>query len=141
MTATKIKTATFKHIEAELYAYPDTKKEIARLREEILHGKANDDENIGGGRSNIPGRPTERVATRLVMSKRLRNLEEVAEAIDRVYERLPEGHQKLVKLRYWGKYRRPTWDDIAGKLFISKRQAMRWRDEIVHLIADQLGWR
>jgi len=37
MIAEKLMPATFRHIEAELYAYHDTKKEIKKLREQILH--------------------------------------------------------------------------------------------------------
>ena len=77
----KLKRATFKYIESELYSYKDTLKEIDQLRDEILYGRNNDDENIGGGRSSLPGKPTEQIATRLLTHKTLRNREEVANAI------------------------------------------------------------
>jgi RinA family phage transcriptional activator len=48
--ATKLRKATFKHIESELYSYHDTLKEINRLRKDIIFTNENDDENIGGGR-------------------------------------------------------------------------------------------
>jgi len=139
--ATKLKKATFKHIESELYSYHDTLKEINRLRKDIMFTKENDDENIGGGKNNLPSSPTERIATRLASHKRLNNLEEVTNAIQKVYTGLPEDYQKLVRLKYWTRPQTLTWEGIADKLFITSRQAMRWRDEVVWSIGEVLGWR
>ncbi|MCA1029305.1 transcriptional regulator [Cytobacillus kochii] len=140
-TATKLKKATFKHIESELYSYKDTLKEIEQLRKDIMFCNENDDENIGGGRNIIPSSPTERIATRLMTHKRLNQLEEVASAIQKVYTGIPEDYQKLVRLRYWTKPQTLTWEGIAGKLFITSRTAQRWRDEIIYSIAETIGWR
>jgi RinA family phage transcriptional activator len=140
-TAIKLKKATFKHIEAELYAYHDTLKEIQQLREHIMFCKDEYDENVGGGRSNIPSSPTERIATRLTTHKRLKQLEEITNAIQKVYTGLPEDYQKLIRLKYWTKPQTLTWEGIADKLHIGRRTAFRMRDEIVETIAEVLGWR
>lgn len=139
--ANKLKKATFKHIESELYSYHDTLKEISNLRKDIMFCSENDDENIGGGRNNLPSSPTERIATRLATHKRLIQLEEVTNAIYKVFQGLPEDYQKLVRLKYWTRPQTLTWEGIADKLYITSRQAMRWRDEIVYTIAEVLGWR
>lgn len=137
-TAIRIRKGTFKHIEQELYSYHDTQKEIANLRNDIMFGK-NTEENVG--RSSEPGRPTERIATRLTTHKRLTELEKVAHAIEKVYTRLPEDYQKLIKLKYWTRPQTLTWEGISNKLHVSSRQAQRWRDEIVYAIAEVVGWR
>lgn len=131
----------FKKAEAEWYNYHNTLKEIAKLRQEIMNPVQESDENIGGGKSNIPGKPTERIATRLATHKQLRYLEEVVEAIEKVYNALPDNYKKLVRYRYWSKEKNLTWDGIALKLHVSKRQAMRWRDDIIHATMEVLGWR
>jgi RinA family phage transcriptional activator len=141
VAATKLKKATFKHIESELYSYKDTLKEIEFIRNNIMFCKEEIDENVGGSRASLPGKPTESIATRLATHKRLAQLEEIVNAIEKVYTRLPETHQRLIQLWYWTRPRRYTWDGVAEKLFISKRQAMRWRDEIIYAIAEVLGWR
>jgi RinA family phage transcriptional activator len=138
---TKLKKATFKHIESELYSYHDTLREINNLRKDIMFCNENEDENIGGGRNNLPSSPTERIATRLATHKRLTRLEEVANSIEKVYTGLPDDYQRLVKLKYWTRPQRLTWEGIAGKLHVTSRQAMRWRDEIVWTIGEVLGWR
>lgn len=140
-TAIKLKKATFKHIESELYSYHETLKEIQSLRQNIMFTKENNDENVGGGRSSLPYSPTEATATRLATHKKLTQLEEVANAVQKVYTGIPETHRKLLEMKYWKRPQIYTWDGIADKLFISKRQAMRWRDEIVQTTAEILGWR
>lgn len=137
----KMRKATFKHVESELFAYKDTLKEIEQLRLNIMHCNESDDENIGGGRSSQPSAPTERIATRLMTNKQLGKLEEIAGAIRKVYTTAPDHHKSLIHLKYWDRPQRFTWDGIAEQLHVSKRQAMRWRDEVVYAICRELGWR
>ncbi|PEP96797.1 transcriptional regulator [Bacillus toyonensis] len=137
----KLKGATFKYIESELYGYSDTLREIVFLRKNLIFCSPHEDENIGGGRRNVPDRPTERIGTKLMVHKKLRRLEELADAMEHVYVLLEPEKQKLVKLRYWTKPQCKTWEGIAEDLHITKRTALRWRDGIVYAIAEKLGER
>ncbi|CAH0186719.1 transcriptional regulator [Peribacillus simplex] len=139
--ASKLKKPTFKHIESELYSYHDTLKEIQFLRTNIMFTKENDDENVGGGRSSFISSPTEQIGTRLATHKRLVKLEEITNAIEKVYTVLPENHQLLIKLKYWTRPQTKTWEGIAMELHVSRRQAFNWRDEIVKTLAEVIGWR
>jgi RinA family phage transcriptional activator len=139
--ATKLKKATFQHIESELYSYHDTLKEIKILRDNIMFCNENDDENIGGGRNNLPSSPTERIATRLATHKRLIQLEEVTNSIYKVYTGLPEDYKKLIRLKYWTRPQLKTWDGIAEEIPVSRRTAFNMRDEIIYAIGEVLGWR
>jgi RinA family phage transcriptional activator len=139
--AIKPTKTTFKKVEAEWYDYHKTLKEIARLREEIMNPFQEVDENIGGGRSNQTSSPTERIATRLMTNKQLKYLTEITEAIEQVYNALPDEYKELVRLRYWNKNNQLSWDGVATKLNVSKRQGMRWRDEIIQATVEVLGWR
>lgn len=139
--ATKI---TFKKTEAEWYNYHHTLKEIARLREEIMNPFDEEpDENYGGGVNSVrvPGDPTGKMATRLMTSKQLNYLTEIVEAIEKVYNALPDDYKELVRVKYWNKNKQLNWDGIALELNISKRQAQRWRNEIVQATVELLGWR
>ncbi|WP_100489429.1 transcriptional regulator [Sporolactobacillus pectinivorans] len=135
----KLRSATFKHIEAELYAFNDTKKEIRKLREEVIFGVNNDDENVGGGRSNYPGRPTELIATRLATNRKLRNLEEIVQAIETAYSQVTEDHRKIIKLRYWSNLNL-TWDSIADRCNMHRNTATKYRKDFVLIVADKIGW-
>lgn len=141
LTITKIKKATFKHIESELYSYKETKKEIQRLRQEIMNPYDDDpDENIGSSGTSTPGRPTERMATRLLTHKTLRNLEEIIEAIDYAYNLVSEDHRRVINAKYWSG-KRMNWDGVADEVNMHKNTAMKLRKDVVMLIADKIGWR
>jgi len=139
--AVKTKKITFKKTESEWYNYHETLKEIARLREEIMNPTQLEDHNIGGEKVFSNSSPTENIAVRLTTSKQLSYLTEVVEAIDKVYNALPDEYKQLVRKRYWSKNRELNWDGVALECNVSKRQAMRWRDEIINATVEVLGWR
>ena len=103
-TAYDIKPGTFKYIESEIYNLHENKKEINRLRLEILNPTKEVDTNIVYGplQKGEPVRTTELMATRLLTNKMLRNLEEMVEAVEYVYEQLPEEHKKVIRLKSIG---------------------------------------
>lgn len=140
-TTYKVKKATFKHIESELYAYKDTLKEISKLRQEIMAGQPREvDENVGSNRSPEPGRPTEKIVTRLLTHKTLRNLEEIIEAIDAVYNAMSEDHKLVIRTKYWsGKHL--TWEDVALQANMHRNTAMKLRRDVIYMVADKIGWR
>lgn len=140
MIDVKVRKSTMKHIESELLSYHDTRKEIIRLRNEIMYTRAPMDDS-GGGRSSLPGDPTGRVATRLTSHKQLGHLEETVQAIEDVYNRLPEEKKRLINLYYWTRPQILSWEGIAQKLHVSRKTAFNWRDDIIYAISDQLGWR
>jgi len=99
------------------------------------------DDNKGGANSaRVPNSPTERIATMLVMDKRLRELERITEAIETVYQSLDTERKKLIRLKYWTKPQTLTWEGIALKLNVSRATVFRWREEVVNAIAEKLGW-
>lgn len=135
----------FRHVEAELFAYPFRKKEIARLREEILNpfDEEPDDKTVVKGKNSvrIPEDPTGRQALKLVSHTRLMHLERVSDAIEEVYHRLSDQQRKMVELKYWTQPQRLTTIGICELVGISDRTYSRWRRQIVHGIAEILGWK
>jgi RinA family phage transcriptional activator len=143
--AVATKKDVFKRVEAVLYSYPQMKKEIQMIRENIMFCKEEVDENVGGGRPSLPGKPTERIATKLAMNKRLEQLEQITKTIDDVYQSLPDEYKKLIQLRYWTsrKYRwerKLTWERIADELHVGRRTVFRMREEVIEAIAKRLEW-
>ncbi|RJE88614.1 transcriptional regulator [Paenibacillus sp. 1011MAR3C5] len=137
----KLRRGTFQHVESELYAYHDTRKEIVRLKNEILYGRTNEDENVGGGRGSGVSDPTARTAVLLTSHKKLEQLQNITDAIEAVYEALPKDKQRLVTLRYWTRPQTLTWEGIAKEIPAHRATAIRWRDEIISAIAYKVGWR
>lgn len=140
VTEINIRRDVFRHVEAELYAYPFRKKEIARLREEILYPHQPEDEQNVKSMGNKIGDPTAKKAIALATHTRLMHLERMVDAIEQVYNRLPEPKRELVKVKYWTSPQRLTTIGICETLGISERTFRRWRIQIVGEIAEILGW-
>jgi RinA family phage transcriptional activator len=68
-------------------------------------------------------------------------LESTVEAIENVYNRLPEEKKLLVNIYYWTRPQTLSWEGVAQKLHVSRKTAFNWRDEIIWAISEQLGWR
>lgn len=139
MAAIKLRSGTIKHIEAEIYDYHDTLKRIKVRREELMSDPAKEEGMPSS--PTLPSSTVERHATRLTMDRQLQELERVASAVEHVYNLCDDGRKKLIRLKYWTKPQLKSWEGIALDLHISKRQAYRWRDEVVQAVGEQLGWR
>ena len=135
----KLDRGVFKHVESLLAHFWDYKAEVEKIREEIIQATPSRD-NIGGGRGNLPGDPVGKMVVALAEERRLKYLAQAVDAISAVYSNLPEAKKELVRLRYWDKPQRYTWEGIALEIKISRRQALRWRNEIIYQIARRLGW-
>jgi len=91
--------ATFRLIEAELYAYPKTKEELEQLREDILSMQAVAHEGVKVNVSGVSD-TTAKKAVKLTSLALLETARRI-EAIEYVYERLDDERKKLVRLKYW----------------------------------------
>lgn len=122
LTINKTKPAAFKHIEIELYDYPDTKKEIERLQRQIKSGL-----NINSGRST------------LAVNKRLRNLEEMYDAIEYVFKKVTEGHRAVIQSCYWNGSRMTT-SEVAQACHMHRNTVAKLKREFITLVAQIIGW-
>lgn len=141
MATAKLKRGTIQHVESELYAYHETKKEIVRLKNEILYNTPSYRGHIGYGSGNMPSDPIAGKAVLIVSHRMIEQLERIVEAIEMIYQRMPEERQKLIRLKYWTKSRHLTWEGIALEVGVHRATALRWRDEFVKEVADRIGWR
>jgi RinA family phage transcriptional activator len=136
----RVSLDTRRHVEQELRAYHETLKLITLRRQEILYNSTGPDE-VGGGRSNLPGDPTARKATALDTDRKLRSMNEIVQAIDYVWTGLDDTKKQMVKLCYWTRPQTLTLEGVAQQLHIGLRTAKRYRYEILCEIALYLGWR
>ena len=132
-----IEKANFRAIEAELYGYLDTKKEIALMEEEILEGSPFQEVAVQSGN----GDTTANKAIKLVSSKELLEVRRRVNAIERALLILQQNETKLDLLRMKYFERKYTDQGIMMELCISNNTFYRWRREIVKLVGSYLGWR
>lgn len=134
----RLRKHTYRHIEQELYFYRDTKIQIKDIRDEAFFAQGNS--NPEGGKSNLPGKPTESIAIRLEDNKELREMEKMVQAIEEVYDTYDKRHQEFIRTFYWARPQRLTIDGIAEKLYVSRSEVFRFRHRIVFRLAKELGW-
>lgn len=127
------------YLESELHAYTHIDKRITEIRQELMNPWKEQDENIGGGRSNQNVSQTEVKATRLVTDKRLKKLEEMKQAISTVYEESNVIDRKLMEHFYFTKPRKLTMQGVAQKICVSPATAYRAQKKIIERLADELG--
>ena len=155
----KLKRATYRHIEAEIYAYHDTLQAIEELRRDII---------LAGGRQEAYGAAVggryagtstvEKRATKLADSLLLREMERITQAIRDVYARAKEQARQVVWVKYglalegWeppaelvarmeGRNRFDmSPDDMAEVLAVDRATFHRYRSGFVYGVAERLGW-
>ena len=134
-----IKRANFKMIEAELYCYEESKRQLEFLREDIIESTPSHEINVKTG----PGDPTQTKVIKLVNSREIIEMERRLKAIDKAIEILKTSNEprkyELLRMKYFE--RRYTDVGICMELGISERTFYRWRREIIELIANFLGCR
>mgnify|MGYP001624960866 CR=1 FL=1 len=128
---------TKKYIEDQIILYHAIVKEYGQLREEILFESQSNDENQGGGKSNIPSRVIENRIIRLE-NKKLQRLEKTIESIEVVYESLDDEKKKFWHMCFW--QRRYTVDGLSYKFHISRATAFRWKNKMIIDVAKELGY-
>lgn len=155
----RLKRATYRHIEAEIYAYYDTLKAIEELRRDIIlaSGRQEAYGAVVGGRyagTSI----VERRATKLADSVLLREMERITKAIADTYARAKEEGRRVVWVKYglalegWqppaelavrmeGRNRFDmSPDDMAEVLAVDRATFHRYRSGFVYGVAERLGW-
>lgn len=135
----KLKQSTKRHIESEIMDYHKTKQELENVKQDLLYGQfPNNDENVGGGRKNLPTTPVENRVIARLQSKQIRRLETTLSAIESVYENLNPEKQEFLRVCFWE--RKYTIVGLASKFNISRRTAIRWKNEIIVLVAKEFGY-
>ena len=154
----KMKRATYRQIEAEIYYYYDTLKAIEELRSDIILagrlevcGAVVDDRYAG---TSI----VERRATKLADSVLLREMERITKAIEDTYARVKEECRRVVWVKYglalegWqppaqlaaqmeGRNRFDmSPDHMAEVLAVDRATFHRYRSGFVYGVAERLGW-
>lgn len=155
----KLKRATYRHIEAEIYAYHDTLQAIEELRRDII---------LAGGRQEayvpvlgdryVGTSIVERRATKLADSLLLQEMERITKAIRDTYARAKEECRRVVWVKYglalegWeppaelvarmeGRNRFDmSPDDMAEVLNVDRATFHRYRSGFVYGVAERLGW-
>ncbi len=128
----RIDKSIFRYIEHELYNYDETKRELARYREDVLEGTHFPEVSV---RSN-PGDSTANKVIRLTSTTFVIQAERVINAVDKALAILGDRHRELFKHKY---QKGLPWQEVCLEMDISDRTYFRWRRELVMTVGQQLG--
>ena len=109
---------------------------IAKRRAELSIREV--DENVGGGKSNIMGKPVENLAVRYLTDKRLLFLQNVEESIHDTLDGLDENTRKIIELRYFNNDQY-NWRQVAKQFNYSNAQVYRIRYRVLETFANRAG--
>jgi RinA family phage transcriptional activator len=155
----KLKRATYRHIEAEIYTYHDTLKAIEELRRDIILAGWRENSYAAVVGDRYAGTSiVERRATKLADSLLLREMERITQAIRDVYALAREECRRVVWVKYglalegWeppaelaermeGRNRFDmSHDEMADILVVDRATFYRYRQGFVYGVAQKLGW-
>jgi RinA family phage transcriptional activator len=155
----KLKRATYRHVEAEIYDYYKTLQAMDEFRRNIIlaNGRKEAYGAVVGGRyagTSI----VERRATELADSEMLKQMERITKAIEDTYSRLKEIGRQVVWVKYglalegWEPPAelvarmegRNRFDmavrEMAEILAVDESTFHRYRTGFVYGVAERLGW-
>lgn len=118
-------------------AYPRYPILIADRREQLSRREV--DENVGGGKSNIMGKPVENLAVRYLSDKRLIFLQNVQESIRDTLNGLDSNTRKMIQLRYFNNDEY-NWKQVAKLFNYSLAQVYRIRYHVLETFANRAGF-
>lgn len=129
----------FALIETELKNYHASKKRLKDLEDSILYASSSGGGEVrGSGISDSTSSKAIKLASNLFMIEISRRLEAIEYAIEVFKSTGNPKKLEFIKLKYFeSKYNN---FGIMMKLGIENGQFYRWRNELVELIANRLGW-
>ncbi|WP_336832975.1 transcriptional regulator [Staphylococcus pseudoxylosus] len=127
-----------KKLEGYIKNIKQYRKDLKFRGYEILEN--HDPENIGAGKSNMPGNPIEREVLKRFNDKKYNNLDNIVSSVEKLIANVDDETLQIMKMKYWSDLDEYSWDDIADELFISRRTLGRRRDKWLLLLAEYMGY-
>ena len=120
----------------EIEMYHENKKQLAEYKQDIIEASPQppDGQPRGNGLSN----PVESKAIKIDSSAYIRRTEQTVRAIERAFERVDCNHYRAIDLMYWRKTH--TAIGAAVELHAGKTTIYRWIDDVVVMVAKELGY-
>lgn len=127
-----------KKLEGYIKNIKQYRKDLKFRGYEILEN--HDPENIGAGKSNMPGNPIEREVLKRFNDKKYNNLDNIVSSVEKLIANVDDETLDIMKMKYWSDLDEYSWEDIADELFISRRTLGRRRDKWLLLLAEYMDY-
>lgn len=132
--------STFKYVESLWFNYKDMLKKMNDIENDVVN---QNDVNADIKAKGLTSDPTASMVFKkdyARKNKQYKTLEINVNAIDDVYNNLPDCYKEVARARYFTNSKiAHSWEEIAIKINYSERHARRIRDMIVVATAEKLG--
>lgn len=125
-------------LEDKLQRYEQLDKEIAIRKEELKIQKS--DENVGGGKSNIPSNPVETQIIKEQSDPYIITRQKWKKAIEEVYKECTEEEQKILDDKFWSNQNYLSWQEVGNRYHFSKTSIYEMRYSILERFAEKIGY-
>lgn len=115
------------------------RKELKFRGYELLEN--HDPENLGAGKSNMPGNPIEREVLKRFSDKKYNNLDNIVSSVEKMVATVDDDSLEAMKLKYWhkqGAYL--TWEDVAKEYNMSRTAMTNRRNAWLMMLADYMDY-
>lgn len=115
------------------------RKELKFRGYELLEN--HDPENLGAGKSNMPGNPIEREVLKRFSDKKYNNLDNIVSSVEKLINTVDDDSLDAMKLKYWheqGAYL--TWEDVAKEYNMSRTAMTNRRNAWLMMLADYMDY-
>lgn len=125
-------------LEDKFQRYQQYDKEIAIRKEELKMKQT--DENIGGGKSNLPSNPVERQVIKEQSDPYIVNRLKWKKAIEEVYKECTEDEQAILRDKFWSNQSYLTWPEVGEEHYMAKTTIYEVRYSILERFAKKIGY-
>lgn len=128
-----------KKLEGYIKNIKQYRKDLKFRGYEILEN--HDPENIGAGKSNMPGNPIEREVLKRFNDKKYNNLDNIVSSVEKLIANVDDDSLDAMKLKYWneqGAYL--TWEDVANEYNMSRTAMTNRRNAWLMMLADYMDY-
>ncbi|TWK08611.1 hypothetical protein CHCC20442_4324 [Bacillus licheniformis] len=125
-------------LEDKFIRYQQLDKEIAIRKEELKMQEP--DENVGGGKSNVPGNPIESQIIKEQSDPYIITRQHWKRAIEQVYNDCTEEEQQVLQEKFWSNQNYLSWPEIGERHHFSKTTIYDMRYSILERFAKEIGY-
>lgn len=124
---------TYRYIENEIKSYKNKKRELERLKGDIIHSTPIPQEIRG---SNT-GDTTADKAIKISLDKKIADMERTIKAIEKIFNSLDKDKKEVMQQIWERKY---TNLGLAEKIGVDERTIRRWKNRIIYAVAIELNY-
>jgi RinA family phage transcriptional activator len=115
----------YKYIEKNVRLIPLYRKQLKDYEHDIIFATPERDDG-GGGKSNLPSRPVERIVFNLEDNARMKQIRKYIDSVDQAFRELDLEKQHFVKTVFWGSHTKSV-QGICDEFHIKPITYIRWK--------------